>query len=171
MSVPRRASLLAAFAALALTTAASAQQRSATFAQGNRPVAGPQIGYGSNHSKFFIGGQLAYPIMNRLDIYPTFQFYFPGNHLHLWSVGGQVRYWPKLNIKDSGLYAGGGLDISHSSVSVSGVSASSTDLGLSLLSGWEFKTVSPSMIPFGQIRVVIGDADRIEFGGGVNFRL
>lgn len=175
MSLPRRALLLAAVATAVLASSGSAQMRGKAFAQGDRPSVGPQIGYGSNHTKFFIGGQFAYPIINRLDIYPTFQYYFPGNHLHFWSLAGNVRYWPKLNMKDAGLYAGGGLDISHSSVSVNTgfgtVSGSSTDVGLSLLSGWEFKSVSPKMIPFGQIRVVIGDADRIEFGGGVNFRL
>jgi hypothetical protein len=171
MRVSRRAPLLAALAVLTLATTASAQMRSTHvtgFAQGNRPTLGAQVGYGSNHTKFFIGGQFAYPIMNRLDIYPTFQYYFPGNSIHLWSLAGNVRYWPKLNIKDSGLYFGGGVDISHTSVTNFG---SSTDAGLSLLSGWQFKTSSTNLLPFGQIRVVIGDADRIEFGAGVNFKL
>lgn len=171
MSLSRRAPLLTALALIAVTSAASAQHRAVRFEQGDRPTVGPQIGYGTNHTKFFIGGQFSYPIMNRLDVYPTFQYYFPGNQVHLWSLAGNVRYWPKLNIKDSGLYAGGGLDISHTSVSVAGVSGSSTDIGLSLLSGWQFKTTSTNLLPFGQIRVVIGDADRVDFGGGVNFRL
>jgi hypothetical protein len=167
MSLPRRVLFLTAAATITLASAAAAQHRMSGFAQGNRAEVGPQIGYGSNHTKFFIGGQLAYPVMNRLDIYPTFQYFFPGNSVHFWSLGGQLRYWPKRNVKDSGLYAGGGLDISHTSVTNFG---SSTDLGLALLSGWQFKT-SSNLLPFGQLRVVIGNADRIEFGGGVNFRL
>lgn len=171
MSVPSRTMLVAAIAALALTSAAAAQTKAAGFAQGSRPLLGPQIGYGTNHTKFFIGAQFAYPIVNRLDIYPSFQYYFPGNHVHFWTLDGTVRYWPKLNIKDSGLYAGGGLNIGHSSVSVPGFgSASSTDLGLSLLAGWQFKA-SPKLLPFGQVRLVVGDADHFDIGGGVNFRL
>jgi hypothetical protein len=171
MSVPRRALLLSAVAFLALTSAASAQRKAAGFAQGNRPVAGIQAGYGTSDTKFFIGAQLAYPVMNRLDAYPSFQYYFPGNNVHFWSVDAAVRYWPKLNMKDAGLYAGGGLNIAHTSVDFGGLgSGSSTDVGLTLLSGWQFKT-SSSLLPFGQIRVVIGDADHFDFGGGINFRL
>jgi hypothetical protein len=171
MSVPGRALLFAALATLSLSTAASAQKKAAGFAQGNRPLLGPQIGYGTNHAKFFIGAQFAYPLVNRLDAYPTFQYYFPGNNVHFWTLDATVRYWPKLNMKNSGLYAGGGLNITHSSVDYGIGTASSTDAGLSLLSGWQFKTSSTSLLPFGQIRVVIGNADRVDFGAGVNFRL
>ncbi|MEO8140217.1 MAG: hypothetical protein ABI742_11250 [Gemmatimonadota bacterium] len=167
MSLPRRVLFLAAAATVALTSAATAQKRAPGFAQGDRPELGAQIGYGTNHTKFFIGTQFAYPVMNRLDFYPSFQYYFPGNSVHFWTVDAAVRYWPKLNVKDSGLYAGGGLDIAHTSVTNFG---SSTDVGLTLLSGWQFKTTS-NLLPFGQIRVVIGTADHIDFGGGVNFRL
>ncbi len=174
MSLARRASLLTAAAVVLQLSSASAQARSGGFVQGERPTAGPQIGYGTDHTKFFIGGQFAYPVRNRIDLYPTFQYYFPGHSLHLWSLDGTVRYWPKTSLKDSGLYVGGGLNISHSSVKVNtGVgtaSASSTDAGLSLLSGWQFKTTS-KLLPFGQVRIVIGDGSRVDFGGGINFGL
>jgi hypothetical protein len=170
MPVARRAAIFALVATLALSSAAAAQVKATGFAQSNQAELGPQIGYGSNSTKFFIGAQFAYPIVNRLDIYPQFQYYFPGNSVHIWSLSGNVRYWPKLNIANSGLYAGGGLDYTHTSVSVAGISASNSDVGLSLLGGWQFYTKS-KMFPFAQVRVVIGDADRVEFGGGINFRI
>jgi len=174
MSLARRATLLTALAVLLQTSAGSAQMHAKGFAQGERPSVGPQIGFGTNSTKFFIGGQFAYPVRDRWDLYPTFQYYFPGHSLHLWSLDGTVRYWPKLNVEDSGLYVGGGLNISHSSVKVNtglgSVSGSSTDAGLSLLSGWQFKA-STSFVPFAQIRVVLANGSRVDFGGGINFSL
>jgi hypothetical protein len=161
--------LLTALAVVLVTSVASAQ-RSKQFAQGSRPSVGPQLGYGTNDTKFFLGAQFAYPIANRFDLYPNFQYYFPGNSVHFWTLEGSARYWPKLNMKNSGLYTGAGLNINHSSVSVGGFSASSTDVGLALFSGWQFQTTS-NLLPFGQIRVVIGNADRVDFGGGINFKL
>ncbi len=168
MQFARRTALIAVIATLALSPRAFAQQKATGVAQINRAEIGPQIGYGSNSVKFFIGAQFAYPIVNRLDIYPSFQYYFPGQGLHIWSLGGNLRYWPKLNIANSGLYFGGGVDVTHSSVS--GFDASATNVGLGLLSGWQFYTKS-KVFPFAQVRVVLGNADRVEFGGGLNFRL
>lgn len=174
MPVARRATIAttaAILAALVMSSTAVAQVKATGFAQSNRPELGPQIGYGSDHTKFYIGAQFAYPIVNRLDIYPQFQYYFPGDNVTFWSFSGNVRYWPKLNIKNSGLYAGGGLDITHGSVDVPGFgSVGNTDVGLSLLGGWQFYTQS-KLFPFGQVRVIIGDGSRVELGGGINFRL
>jgi hypothetical protein len=76
-------------------------------------------------------------------------------------------------MKDPGLYFGAGLNYSHTSVNVTvlgqKVSGSSGDVGLGLFGGWMFKQVS--FLPHAQVRVVVGNADRVEFGGGVNFKL
>ena len=131
---------------------------------------GPHAGFATNDLDFFIGAQFALPVADRFDIYPTFDLYFPGNDLTVWSLDGAVRYWPKLNMRNSGLYLGAGLNLTHVSFNPPGPgSASSTDAGLSLLSGWDFKTTS--IRPFAQVRIVIGDDDRVEFGGGINFKL
>lgn len=162
-------------AALAVTLCASvlSAQSKGGFAQGSDPKIGPEIGVGTNSLDFMVGADFAYPVANRFDIYPSFQYYFPGNSVHVWTLEGAVRYWPKLNIKNSGLYAGAGLNYTHSSASVTTplgtFSSSSSDAGLSLFGGWEFKM--QNFFPFGQIRVVVGNADRVDFMGGVNFRL
>jgi hypothetical protein len=161
--------LLAVLATTLLSTPAFAQRRTATMgkAQGDRPEVGPQAGFATNDLDFFIGAQFSYPIANRFDIYPSFDYYFPGNSVHVWTLNGDVRYWPKLNLRDSGLYAGAGLNYTHTSVS--NIPGSSSDAGLGLFGGWEFR--SSNLHPFGQLKIVIGNADRVEFGGGVNFRL
>jgi hypothetical protein len=173
VSASRKGLLLGVLALACLSSAATAQRQSQSFAQGAGLLLGPQLGIGTSDFDFFIGAQFAYPIVNRVDFYPSFQYYFPGNNVHAWTLEASARYWPKLNIRNSGLYAGGGLNLTHSSVSVNtpvgNFSGSSTDAGLSLFGGWQFKT--SNLLPFGQIRIVLGNADRVELGGGVNFRL
>lgn len=160
---------------LLLSTPAVAQ-RSTTFAQGNQSLVGPQIGVATNNLNFFIGAQFSLPVADRIDVYPSFDYYFPSNsygafgvNVTVWGINAEARYWPKLNMENSGLYVGGGLNITHVGVSVGGIGGSTTNAGLGLLGGWDFKSVS--WHPFAQIHAVIGNADRIEFGGGVNFKL
>jgi len=161
----RRLLLTAVMTAVA-STSASAQAKE----QGDRPLFGPHAEFATNDLDFGIGAQFSYPVANRFDIYPTFDYYFAGSNLTVISIDGAVRYWPKLNMKNAGLYAGAGLNWSHVKVDPPGPgSASNSEVGLSLLGGWMFKQVS--LLPFGQIRIVIGDADRVEFGGGINFKL
>lgn len=168
-----RTLFLAVLATALVSTAGYAQARSKTFAQGQDKLLGPRAGFATNSLDFFVGAQFALPVANRFDIYPSFDYYFPGNSVKVWSLDGTMRYWPKLHMQNSGLYVGGGLNISHVSVDVNtpfgNFSGSSTEAGLSVLSGWDFKKVKPR--PFVQLRLVIGNADRLDIGGGVNFRL
>lgn len=168
MNVLIRRLMLAAVAAALTTTAASAQARKE---QGDKLLLGPHAEFATNDFDFGIGAQLSYPIANRIDILPTFDYYFPGNNVTAFSLDGTVRYWPKLNMKNPGLYAGAGLNWTHAKVDLPAPfnDVSDSNVGLSLTAGWMFKQVK--VLPFGQIRVVIGDADRVEFGGGINFKL
>lgn len=170
MRLSPRSLFLAALATV-LVSAPAAAQRAGEFAQGRRMLLGPRAGFATNDFDFFIGAQLAVPVANRVDIYPSFDYYFPDGPADAWSLDGSVRYWPKLNMRNPGLYVGGGLNISHVSVDLPAPfgDASDTEAGVSFHAGWDFKTVNPR--PFAQIRFVIGDADRVEFGGGINFRL
>lgn len=168
MSVLIRRLMLAVVATLLTATVASAQARKE---QGEKLLLGPHAQFATNDLDFGIGAHLSVPVVNRIDIVPTFDYYFPGNDVTVYSIDGTVRYWPKINMKNSGLYAGAGLNWTHVSVDLPAPlgSASDSNIGLSLTGGWMFKQVS--WLPYGQIRIVIGDADRVEFGGGVNFKL
>ncbi len=79
---------------------------------------GPGRASATNEPRFLFGAQFALPVANRFDIYPSFDYYFPGNNVKVWSLDGTMRYWPKLHMQNSGLYVGGGLNISHVSVDV-----------------------------------------------------
>jgi hypothetical protein len=170
----KRVFLVLAFGLLLSSTAVA--QRATTFSQGKQSLVGPQIGVATNNLNFYIGAQFSLPVADRIDVYPSFDYYFPSNSygafgvsVTVWGINAEGRYWPKLNMANSGLYVGGGLNITHVSVSAGGFGGSTTDAGLGLLGGWDFKSVS--WHPFAQIHAVIGNADRIEFGGGVNFKL
>lgn len=170
----RRLSLVV-LVSLLISTAAAAQRRSTAPSQGDRPMLGPQIGFATNQLDLFIGAQFSYPVANQFDIYPSFDYYFPSNsygafgvNVTVWALNLEGRYWPKLSTPNSGLYVGGGLNYTHLSVS-GAIGGSNSDAGLGLLGGWDFKAVS--WRPFAQLHIVLGNADRIEFGGGVNFKL
>lgn len=164
-----RHAVLVAFVGLTLASTAAAQKEGSSL--------GPQLGVATNSLGFFIGAQFSHPVAKQIDIYPSFQYYFPGNayggfggvNVTVWSLNAEGRYWPKLNTANSGLYVGGGINLTHVGVSVGGIGGSTTDAGLGLLGGWDFKAVS--WRPFAQVHIVIGNADRIEFGGGINFKL
>jgi len=163
--------VLVALTSFAVASTAAAQREALAPQQSSRPLLGPQLGFATNDFDFFVGAQFAYPVAKSFDIYPSFQIFFPGNNVTAWSLNAEGRYWVKLNTPNPGLYVGGGLNYTHASVDLGPVlgSASSSDVGLGLLGGWDFKAVG--WRPFAQIRFVIGDADRIEFGGGINFKL
>ena len=174
MSHSTRRLTLAVLIILVAVSTASAQRRTAPapssrHGQSGTLLLGPQLGFATNNLDFFIGGQFSLPVANQFDFYPSFDIFFPGSGVTVWGINAEGRYWPKLNMVNPGLYVGGGLSITHSSVTVGGFSASSTDAGLGLLGGWDFKAVS--WRPFAQLHIVIGNANRVEFGGGVNFKL
>lgn len=174
---PKHAFLVVLLAFTVTSTVAAQRKVAAGTAQRARPLLGPQIGVATNNFDIFIGAQFAYPVAPRFDIYPSFDYYFPTNgyagsgvSVTVWALNAEGRYWPKLNMANPGLFVGGGINYTHASVSVTGAgSASNSEVGLGLLGGWDFTSVS--WRPFAQIHVVIGNADRIEFGGGVNFKL
>lgn len=162
--------LLVLLASIVVTTNAQAQKAAASGGatmQSDRPLLGPQLGFATNDFDFYLGGQFAYKVAKDFDLYPSLLVYFPSG-ASAWAINADMRWWPHLNTPNSGLYAGGGLGISI--VSCSGCNSESR-VGLDLLGGWQFKT-SSGLLPFAQLRAVIAsDVDRLEFGGGLNFKL
>lgn len=140
------------------------------YSQGSGALIGPQIGLGTNHFDLFIGGQVAFPVASQFDLYPSVQIYFPGNGVSAWGFNAAARWWPKLNIPNSGLYVGGGVNYARASAGGFGFNVSHSATGLMLLAGWDFKAVK--LRPFGELRAVVtGDYNRLDFTGGINFKL
>jgi len=157
--------ILAVLVSLLAASTASAQRRATASGQSG-PMIGPQAGFPTNNLDFFVGGQVSIPLAPQWDFYPSFDIFFPGSGVSVWAINGEARYWPRLAMPNPGLYVGGGVDITH--VSVSGF-GSDTKAGPAIVGGWDFKAVN--WRPFLQIHIVFGTDDRVEFGGGVNFKL
>ena len=165
MSHTTRRLIVAVLVSLLAASTASAQRRATASGQSG-PMIGPQAGFPTNNLDFFVGGQVSIPLAPQWDFYPSFDIFFPGSGTSVWAINGEARYWPKLAMPNPGLYVGGGVDITH--VSVSGF-GSDTKAGPAIVGGWDFKAVN--WRPFLQIHIVFGTDDRVEFGGGVNFKL
>lgn len=163
---------------LLVASTASAQRRGGRESTHGNFLFGPQFGFATNSLHFLIGGQFSMPVANEFDFYPSFDIFSPGSSVTVWGINAESRYWPRLSKESPSLYVGGGLSITSlylgsgltaTRKKVLGATSSTTYAGLGLLGGWDFKAVS--WRPFAQIHVVIGNADRVELGGGVNFRL
>ncbi len=153
-----RHAVLVAFVGLTLASTAAAQSE--------RPTLGPQLGFATNSFDLLVGAQFSYRVAPQIDIYPSFDIYFPSGTGSAWSLNATGRYWPKLNMPNPGLYVGGGLGITHLSAGGFGT----TKAGLNLLGGWEFHT--SNLRPFAELRAILAsNVDRIEFVGGINFKL
>lgn len=163
---------LALVASTALVANAAAQKKAAVATssatmQSDRPLLGPKLGFATNDFDFFVGGQFSYKVAKDFDFYPSLSIYFPSG-ASAWNLSADMRWWPHLNTPNSGLYTGGGLGFT--SVSCNGCNTE-TRVGLDLLGGWQFKT-SSGLLPFAELRAVLAsDVDRIEFVGGINFKL
>ena len=165
--------ILAVLATLLSASAASAQHHGERFMQDNGPTIGPQAGFSTNNFSFYIGGQVSAPVASQFDFYPSFDIFFPGSGTTVWALNAEGRYWPKL----AGLYLGGGVGISGVSGGASTgtprihrpAGASNAAAAPAIVGGWEFRAVRWE--PFLQIHIVFGAYDRVEFGGGLNWRL
>jgi len=178
VSHPTRRLIVAILLTLLVASTASAQRRGSRESSHGNFLFGLQLGFATNSLHFLMGGQFSMPVARQFDFYPSFDIFSPGNSVTVWGINAEGRYWPRLSEENPGLYVGGGLSITNlyvaSGLSVTrkkvlGAIASTTDAGLGLLGGWDFKAVS--WRPFAQIHIVIGNANRVEFGGGINFRL
>lgn len=149
-----------------VTTAAQAQRRprprarAAAVAVVPRPHLGGHVGYNFDVEELLLGAQLSYPITPRLDLYPTFDYYFidPGS---LWALNLDVKYRPPTRY--GAFYVGGGLDYSRSSVS----GTNTSDTNLNLLAGWEGRR--RRTWPYFEARLILGDGSSFQLAGGLSW--
>ncbi len=157
MPVSRIAAVTAALATalVAVLPAASAQT--------GRSHLGPRVGYNFDAEVVTVGGQLSFPIGNRLEFYPSADIHLVdegsmfGVNLDLkYRVPGQSLPW---------LYIGGGLGIISRSVG----DFDNTDTGLNLLMGAE--SLRGRVHPFVEGRVTVADGSTAQLVAGLNFTL
>lgn len=163
MSAGRRRTIGLAVVGLLLTSGLDAQRRTArgTATTPLDPVRlGPHLGYNFDADALLLGVQATMPLTQRVELYPTFDYYFisPGT---LWALNADVKFRPPTRL--GALYVGGGLNYLH----VSG--ASNGDLNLNLLGGWEFRR--RPFVPYAEGRLILGNGSAFQVVGGFNFKL
>ena len=135
---------------------------------------GPQIGWASQSIGFGVGARAELsldqfiPTVKGLGVNGSFDYFFPGNSLTFWEINvNPVYHFAIPNVKISP-YAGAGLNLSHTSVSVGNFSASSTNAGLNLLVGSNFPALG-KITPFAELRVELRTGGAFVITGGVLF--
>jgi hypothetical protein len=146
-----------------LASQADAQRRTRRRAAAATPGPsyGPHIGYNFDADALLIGAQVAWPITPRVNLYPTFDYYFVDVGT-LWALNADVTYRPPT--RSGAWYVGGGLNYSHFSAGGNGAG----DTNLNLLSGLEARRGRTR--PYVEARFTIGDGSSLQVVGGFNRR-
>lgn len=131
-----------------------------TRAQTNRLHIGPHIGYNFDVEELLVGAQFSVPVANRLELYPSFDYYFVevGS---LWAINADLK-WRVARDRPKWLYVGAGLNITRSGVG----SIHDTDAGLNLFTGVE--SLRGRIHPFAEGRLTIRDNTGFQLQGGLN---
>ena len=132
-------------------------------AQTNRAHIGPHIAYNFEVEEFAIGAQFSLPVAERLEFYPSFDYYFvdPGS---LWAVNADLK-WRVARDRPRWFYLGGGLNITRREVG----DIDNTDLGANLFLGAE--SLRGTIHPFGELRAILADDSSIQLQIGLNITL
>jgi len=149
-----------------VATTAQAQRRRArpSAAAVGRPHLGGHLGYNFDVDELLLGAQLSYPITPRLDLYPSFDYYFVSSPASLWSLNFDVKYRPPTRY--GAFYVGGGINYRHASVS--GVGGSDTNLNL--LAGFE-RVWRARVRPYIETKLILGDGSSFQIVGGMSWAL
>jgi hypothetical protein len=151
-----RASRLVAALVLTAAVAGTAQ------AQAGSVHLGPRMSYQFDLEEFGLGAQLSAPLVPRLDVYPSFDYYFvdPGS---FWNLNADLKFRPSPGT--AWLYLGGGLNIARSSFGDN----SSTDAGVNAFLGMESRT--GRVHPFAEFRFTNNNGSTGQVSVGLNITM
>jgi hypothetical protein len=116
------------------------------------PRYGAHLGYNFDADALLIGAQVSWPVSPRLDIYPSFDYYFvdPGS---AWALNFDLKFRPPTRY--GAWYLGGGLDLFHSGGS---------DTNLDLFTGIEARRGRTR--PYAEARFILGNGSTFQIAGG-----
>lgn len=136
----------------------------ALSAQTSRSHLGAHLGYNFDAEELGIGAQLGVPIARRLELYPSFDYYFvdPGS---LWALNADLKYRVPTTSRSDWLYVGGGLNLTTAGRN----GADHTDAGANFLLGVE--SLRGVIHPFGEARLTLGDGSTFQIAAGLNITL
>jgi hypothetical protein len=123
------------------------------------PRFGPHLGYAFDYDEVLLGAQLSWAITPRVELYPSFDYYFV-DPAALWALNADLKLRPPS--RSGALYVGGGLNYTRSSARGSG------DTGLNLLTGLEGRR--SRTVPYVEAKFVLGDNTTFQLVGGFSVR-
>ena len=141
----------------AAASTADAQRRRRSVAATPGPRYGPHLGYNFDVKDLLLGAQVSWPISPRVDLYPTFDYYFvdPGS---LWALNFDLKYRPPTRY--GVWYVGGGLNLLHAT--------GGSDTNLNLLTGLEGRRGRSR--PYVEAKFILGDGSSFQVVGGFSVR-
>ena len=134
-----------------------------TAAAQHRPHLGGHLLYNFDVEKFGIGAQFTYPVSQRLELYPSFDYFFIDSG-SLWQLNGDLKY--QLRERGDWFYVGGGIAIARASFG----GASDSEVGANILAGWE-TLVGKKVHPYIEGRLTVGDGSSFQVAGGLNITI
>ncbi|MGH7539302.1 MAG: hypothetical protein ACREMF_11760 [Gemmatimonadales bacterium] len=160
MSAVMRRGIVAGAVGMVLAGALQAQRRSYVPLEPAR--VGPHLGYHFDVDGLVLGVQATLPITQRVELYPSFDYYFvdPGS---LWALNADVKFRPPTQA--GALYVGGGLNYLHASVA----GVSNSDVNLNLLGGWEVRR--GPLVPYVEGKLILGNGSAFQLVGGISYKL
>jgi hypothetical protein len=170
--------VLVASAGLVAQSASAQAMRSSGSSE--KPISfGVQGSWMTEHVGLGVGARVVYNELGTtlnvpgLRAYGAFDYFFPGS-----SFGASAKYWEinagaTYDLKISGLtgfapYVGGGLNYARYSVSVLGISGSTSNTGLNVLGGGRFK-LGKSLNAFAEARIELGGGEAFAATFGILF--
>jgi hypothetical protein len=150
----KRAALATVLLAFAAASYAAAQAR---------PHLGGHIGINTDFEDFYLGAHGTFPLSRIVELYPSFDLYFPDNGTLL-GINGDFKFLIPTD-RGFGFYAGPGLGILYSSFD----DEDDTSVGLNLFGGIESRR--GKVHPFLEVRTLVHDDTSFQLAFGLNITL
>ena len=150
----KRAALATVLMAFAAASYAEAQGRSHL---------GAHLGINTDFEDVYLGAHGTFPLTRRLELYPSFDVYFPDNGTLL-GFNGDFKFLIPTD-KGFGFYVGPGLGILYQSFD----DDDDTSVGLNLFGGIESRR--GQVHPYLEVRTLVHDNTSFQLAVGLNFTL
>ena len=119
---------------------------------------GPHFGYNFDADALTLGAQVTLPITQRVELYPTFDYYAisPGS---AWALNADVKYRPPTRV--GAVYVGGGFGYLRA--------GATGDVNVNLVGGIE--ALRRPLVPYAEGRIMLGNGSAFQVVGGFSFKL
>jgi len=125
---------------------------------------GPRVSFDFDAEFVGVGAQVGIPLGNRVEFYPSFDYFFAEDDQKLWAINADIKA-RIFGQRMEWLYTGAGVAMEHVEVSP----FDDTDPGVNLFIGAE--TIRGRIHPFAEARLRFADRNSFALSAGLNFTL